>query len=273
MIEIDYKKLSSKKLEIDKKWQLSYVSWSIVWDTIKKEFNNRVFKIWHTNENGTLWFIDDFGWYAKVTVWIKDDEWNIINENTTWLPIMDNENNPMKKESYSIVSVKTFYDKNKIPADTIDIKEIIWNYWKPVWKVKYNNVVEAINSIDINKTYQRCMVKCIAELTGLWLYVYKWEDLPNNNYDNTKKWKEEQKEQKEIDKIVETTINYKDNWKYKSDLSQKVINEKEFEFSKKKYWLALSREEQKQADEYILENKTLNWEPLLDVMKWNNLPF
>lgn len=37
---------------------------------------------------------------------------------------------------------------------------------------------DKLDSNMINKTYQRCLVKAIATWFGLGLYVYRWEDLP-----------------------------------------------------------------------------------------------
>ena len=40
---------------------------------------------------------------------------------------------------------------------------------------------DQLTASDINKTYQRCMVKAIATWFGLGLYIYKWEDLPDES--------------------------------------------------------------------------------------------
>ena len=42
-------------------------------------------------------------------------------------------------------------------------------------------IIRKFKKSDINKTYQRCMVKAIATWFGLGLYIYKWEDLPDES--------------------------------------------------------------------------------------------
>lgn len=128
-------------LELEKKGNLSYASWADVWDVFKSEFWERWYKIWHENEGWTLWLFDSLWWYAKVTVGIED-----YDEITTYLPIMDHQNQSMKDKPY---------------------------------KTKYEKTVPAYDSMAVNKTYQRATVKAIAELTWIGLYVYKGEDLPS----------------------------------------------------------------------------------------------
>ena len=53
----------------------------------------------------------------------------------------------------------------------------VWNEWLPVMDFKNKSIKEP-NSMDINKTIQRCKAKCISEYTGIGLYLYMGEDLP-----------------------------------------------------------------------------------------------
>lgn len=46
--------------------------------------------------------------------------------------------------------------------------------------------IDAISSTDIQNTLQRAFAKAIA-MHGIWLYVYRWEDFPEDDNDNIKK--------------------------------------------------------------------------------------
>jgi len=50
---------------------------------------------------------------------------------------------------------------------------------------------DKLTANDINKAYQRATVKAIAELTWLGLYIYKWEDLPEETKEQTQEKKTE----------------------------------------------------------------------------------
>lgn len=134
--------LQEIECETETKKDLTYISRAEAWTKLMELYPDSTYH-WYENAQWTLWFIDDFGWYAKVDVTIK---WVT---KTCYLPIMDNANNAMKKEQY------TLEKRGK--------------------KV----VVPAIDSMAINKTYQRAMAKAIA-MHGLGLYVYRWEDMPND---------------------------------------------------------------------------------------------
>ena len=68
---------------------------------------------------------------------------------------MNNRNDAMKREAY----VYTKYDKYK--------------------KMNIDITVPAIDSMTINKAYQRAFAKAIS-MYGLGLYVYRGEDLPTD---------------------------------------------------------------------------------------------
>jgi hypothetical protein len=51
--------------------------------------------------------------------------------------------------------------------------------WLPILDFKNKAIpVEAITSLEANKAYKRCLVKAIAMLTGIGLYIYEGEDMP-----------------------------------------------------------------------------------------------
>jgi hypothetical protein len=76
--------------------------------------------------------------------------WVTINwiEHIIRLPVMDWANKAMKREAY----------------------EYTTKYWK--------KTCEGASQFDINKAIMRALTKAIA-MHGIWLYVYNWEDLPD----------------------------------------------------------------------------------------------
>ena len=53
---------------------------------------------------------------------------------------------------------------------------------------------DKLTAWEINKTYQRCMVKAIAVWFWLGLYIYKWEDFPDeSDWENKKEMVKEEK--------------------------------------------------------------------------------
>ena len=55
---------------------------------------------------------------------------------------------------------------------------------------------DKLTASEINKTYQRCMVKAIAVWFGLGLYIYKWEDLPSEEDGKQERVQEVKQEEK-----------------------------------------------------------------------------
>jgi len=58
----------------------------------------------------------------------------------------------------------------------LDGKEV-WNEWLPIMDNK-NQSLKNPDTMAINKAIQRCKAKCISEYTGIGLYIYMGEDLP-----------------------------------------------------------------------------------------------
>jgi len=60
----------------------------------------------------------------------------------------------------------------------VTIKGLSRTQWLPIMDFRNQSIPkDKITTMDINKTIQRCLVKCVA-LFGLGLYIYKGEDLP-----------------------------------------------------------------------------------------------
>lgn len=123
--------------------KLSYLSWAWAWAEAKKrcpDLNYEIVK----QENGLPYVYDPktgYMVYTRVTTGGQTYD--------MWLPVMDGNNRAMKAEPYGL----TFKNGNSI-------------------------TVQPATMMEINKTIMRCLVKNIAVATGLGLYIYAGEDIP-----------------------------------------------------------------------------------------------
>lgn len=133
--------LNKIECKTEKKKDLTYVSWSDAWAEVKKKFPESNYTIYENQEGFPFW--DSKYWIdVKVGVTINDIE-HIVR-----LPVMDSSNKSMKDQGYT-------------------------------YKTRYGNKeVAPATTFDINKTIQRAFAKAIA-MHWIWLYVFRWEDLPN----------------------------------------------------------------------------------------------
>jgi hypothetical protein len=131
---------------VEKKNDLSYLSWAWAWDTFKQNCPDAIYKIIKTDSG-----IPYFETAAGVMVYTQITANNETHE--MWLPVMDGANKAMKSEPY-----------------TYTVRD---------WKTKQmvEKKVDAFTMFDVNKTLMRCLVKNIA-MFGLGLYIYNGEDLP-----------------------------------------------------------------------------------------------
>jgi len=135
-----FNELSKVKCVIEKKKNLSYVSWTDSWKEVKNLYPDSNYVIYENSEWFPFW---DSKYWIDVKVWV------IINwlEHIVRLPVMDWANKSMKFESYKYTT----------------------KYWE--------KTVEGATTFDINKAIMRALVKWIA-MHWLWLYVYRGEDFP-----------------------------------------------------------------------------------------------
>lgn len=142
--------------KVEKRENLSYLSWANAWAEFKRAYPSATYRIVKDPITNLPYFADErtgIMVYTEVTV----DE--ITHE--MWLPVMNTSNKAMKLESYTY----KVYDKFK--------KEYV------------ERTVEAASMFDINKTIMRCLVKNLA-MFGLGLYIYAGEDIPEKMVeDNT----------------------------------------------------------------------------------------
>ena len=128
---------------IEKKKDLTYLSWPFAWAEVKKKYPNATYKIHLFGEKQLPYVFDEnVGYMVFTDVTIND------LTHTMWLPVMDSANKTMKSISYTYST-----------------------------KFKKDIPVEAATMFDVNKTIMRCLVKNLA-MFGLGLYIYSGEDLP-----------------------------------------------------------------------------------------------
>lgn len=130
---------------IEKKNNLSYLSWANAWAELKKRMPDATYTVYE-NEHGWNYFTDGRTCWVKTGVTVTprnvriDDKGHIVEmgepnpiEHIEYLPVMD-------------------YRNKSIPADQV-------------------------TSFDVNKAIQRSLTKAVAR-HGLGLYIYAGEDLP-----------------------------------------------------------------------------------------------
>ena len=128
---------------IEKKRDLSYLSWTYACSVVKKNYPNANYKIHLFGEKQLPYVFDEnTGYMVFTSVTIED------LTHTMWLPVMDSANKAMKAKVYT--------------HDT---------------KYKKDICVEPASMFDINKIIMRFLVKNLA-MFGLGLYIYSGEDLP-----------------------------------------------------------------------------------------------
>ena len=128
---------------IEKKKDLTYLSWPYAWAEVKKKYPSATYTIHLFGEKQLPYVFDEnVGYMVFTDVTIND------LTHTMWLPVMDSANKTMKSKPYTYST-----------------------------KFKKDIPVEAATMFDVNKTIMRCLVKNLA-MFGLGLYIYSGEDLP-----------------------------------------------------------------------------------------------
>lgn len=121
---------------------LSYLSWAAAWHIVRRFFPDAIYEVIR-DPHGRIFWADPVGFVVGIRLTLNGGE---VYE--TWLPVMDGANNSMRGENYSY-STK-FGEKR----------------------------VEAADMRDITDAIRRCLVKCIAEATGLGLCLWVPQGLP-----------------------------------------------------------------------------------------------
>ena len=136
--------------KVEKKSNLTYLSWAWAWSETKKAFPDAWYQIKGDPLTQKPYFYDEnLGYMVMTEVTIEGKTLEM------WLPVMDGANKSMLKTSYTYKG----------------------NSWENGIKVVVDKTVEAASMFDINKTLMRCLVKNLA-MFGLGIYIYAGEDLP-----------------------------------------------------------------------------------------------
>lgn len=135
--------------KVEKKKDLTYLSWAWAWAEVKKVYPNASYNVVFDPTTQRPYFYDEhLGYMVMTSVTIDDQTLEM------WLPVMDGANQAMKKDSYE-------------------------------YSTRYGvKTVDAATMFDINKTLMRCLTKNLA-MFGLGLYIYAGEDLPEDNEPKT----------------------------------------------------------------------------------------
>ena len=96
---------------VEKKKDLTYLSWAWAWSEVKKNCPDATYKI------GTTEYDDALGFMCHTTVTIEGETLEM------WLPVMDGANKSMKKQAYTYST--RFGDKSVEAATTFDINKTI----------------------------------------------------------------------------------------------------------------------------------------------------
>ena len=143
---------------VEKKNDLSYLSWSYAWSEFKKIYPDATYTI-AKDADGRCYFGDEnIGYMVYTSVSAGGLNYEM------WLPVMGGANKAMKAEPY-----------------TYKVADYQWSN-EQRRKVKVGEIeksVEAMTMFDVNKTVMRCLVKNLA-MFGLGLYIYAGEDLPTD---------------------------------------------------------------------------------------------
>jgi len=128
--------------KVEKKSNLTYLSWAWAWSETKKAFPDASYQIKGDPITQKPYFYDEnLGYMVMTEVTINGETLEM------WLPVMDGANKAMLAQSYT-------------------------------YSTRYGEkTVEAASMFDINKTLMRCLVKNLA-MFGLGIYIYAGEDLP-----------------------------------------------------------------------------------------------
>lgn len=143
---------------VEKKNDLSYLSWSYAWAEFKKIYPDATYEV-KKDDAGRCYFGDElFGYMVYTSVTAGGLTYEM------WLPVMDGANKAMKAIPYTYKVADWQWDS--VARKRVKVGDI-------------EKTVEAMTMFDVNKTVMRCLVKNLA-MFGLGLYIYAGEDLPQD---------------------------------------------------------------------------------------------
>ena len=140
--------------KVEKKDNLSYLTWSEAWKAFKEVYPSATFRVICNPDTKLPYFVDPQIGIMVFTEVTADDL-----TQQCFLPVLNSSMKPMRLEAYNY----TVYDKQN--------------------KRQIEKTCEAANAFDLNKSIMRCLVKNLA-LFGLGLKLYQGEDIPCENQDD-----------------------------------------------------------------------------------------
>ncbi|WP_086350162.1 DUF1071 domain-containing protein [Candidatus Enterococcus clewellii] len=144
---------------VEKKNNLTYLSWAWAWAEVCKRYPDATYKIERDEITKMPYLYDpQTGYMVFTQVTIKNQTHEM------WLPVMDSANKAMKDSSYTYKVANWEWD----PEQNKNVKN-----------GETDRTVEAATMFDINKALMRCLVKNLA-MFGLGLYIYAGEDMPED---------------------------------------------------------------------------------------------
>jgi len=141
--------------KVEKKDNLSYLTWSEAWKAFKEVYPSATFRVITNPDTKLPYFVDPQIGIMVFTEVTADDL-----TQQCFLPVLNSSMKPMRLEAYNY----TVYDKQN--------------------KRQIEKTCEAANAFDLNKSIMRCLVKNLA-LFGLGLKLYQGEDIPCENQDDS----------------------------------------------------------------------------------------
>lgn len=178
---IMFEALSSLNLNemCEKRNDLTYLPWSDCFDVLRSVYPSATYKVIR-NADGLPYFADP---NTGIIVFTEVTIDGITSE--CFLPVMDFKNQAMKLTPYTYQA---------------------WNSFK---KCNEEKTVAAATMFDINKTIWRCLVKNVAIATGIGLYIFKGEDVPEKANEEAAASQQPQPAPKPFDKYagIKATIN------------------------------------------------------------------
>ena len=139
---------------VEKKDNLSYLSWSNAWKAFKEVYPSATFRVICNPDTKLPYFVDPNVGIMVFTEVTADDQ-----TQSMFLPVMNSSNRAMRLEPYTY----QVYDKQN--------------------RRYIDKTCEAATMFDINRCIARCLTKNLA-LYGLGLKLYQGEDIPCENSDN-----------------------------------------------------------------------------------------
>jgi hypothetical protein len=140
--------------KIEKKDNLSYLTWSEAWKAFKEVYPSATFRVVTNPDTKLPYFVDPQIGIMVFTEVTADDL-----TQQCFLPVLNSSMKAMRLEAYNY----TVYDKQN--------------------KRQIEKTCEAANAFDLNRALMRCLVKNLA-LFGLGLKLYQGEDIPCENTDD-----------------------------------------------------------------------------------------